>query len=419
MPSLADKLKSLGVKVGARDLPPPLPPKPSEVDSLLEGKEIETPLGQTYLVEKSIPLGYAHGEAAVQIDAPLAALSNWTGDPIVASLPAEAFLFLDTETTGLSGGTGTYAFLIGAGRFKGDQFHLAQFFMRDPLEEPAILTAFETFLAPCQAIVTFNGKAFDAPLLYTRFTTHGWRPPFLDLPHIDLLHLARRLWRDRLPSRSLMNLEWHILGTLRTEEDVPGWMIPSLYFDYLRSGDPEPLRHVFYHNRMDVVTLAVLMNHMAWLLADPLQAGKRYAVDLIALGRLFEDLHDLQAATQLYLHSLEHEDMLLERVPRNIMLEAVQRLAGIYKKQENLDAAVDLWQRAASYQHLEAYLELAKFYEHRQRDYTTALRWAEQAFALTEEAADASQLNPLQLRSCQEELSHRMKRLRSKLGPHE
>ena len=224
------KLKALGVQVGAQDLrPAPDVHRISSLANMLSGREIYTPQGEAFLVEEHLPLGSRHGRSKLELKSPLDILGLCLSIPSLAGLSAESFLFLDTETTGLSGGSGTFTFLIGAGRFIGSEFVLEQFFLRSPEEEPAQLHAFEEFLAPSQAIVTFNGKSFDIPLLQTRFLMQGWQPPFGELIYIDLLHLSRRLWRNRLPSRTLGNLEIHILDAYRTEEDVPGWQIPSLY----------------------------------------------------------------------------------------------------------------------------------------------------------------------------------------------
>jgi uncharacterized protein YprB with RNaseH-like and TPR domain len=145
----------------------------------------------------------------------LGIIAQWAREPRLAEVEPDTFAFLDTETTGLAGGTGTYAFLVGVGRYDGEDFHLAQFFMRDPAEEPALLWALTDFLGPCQALVTFNGKAFDVPLLNARYITNGETPSLTSTAHLDLLPLARRLWRDRLPSRALGYLEEHILGLTR------------------------------------------------------------------------------------------------------------------------------------------------------------------------------------------------------------
>jgi uncharacterized protein YprB with RNaseH-like and TPR domain len=411
MPTLSEKLKSLGVKIGAEHLSKTLPPaerNPYAIEFIVPGDMYSTPLGEIYCVDNRYPPEYLHGQLGLVTEARLQVIAAWAGDARIAEFSPQDFAFIDTETTGLSGGTGTYAFLIGAGRLEGDTFHLAQFFLRDPLEEPAQLAALEHFLAPCQALVSFNGKSFDLPLLATRFITHGWRHPFSDLPHIDLLHLARRLWRDRVPSRTLGSLEVNILKTSRSQEDVPGWMIPSLYFDYLRSGDARPLQGVFYHNALDVVSLAALLNHVATLLSDPLHASLEHGVDLIALARLYEDLGDLDTATRLYLHGLEHD------LPKETLLEAIQRLAAIHKTQENLPAAIDLWKKAARYQHIQAHVELAKFYEHRTRDLDEAIFWTQSAIQIVQ----SSNLSAWVYRQWLPDLTHRLERLQQKQARH-
>lgn len=419
MPSLSDKLKSLGVQLGAQDIARPSKGDLNSIEKVLGGHTLETHQGKTFLVEAHYPWGAAHGQGAIKIDAPLHVLGRWAGTECIANLPAQSFAFIDTETTGLSGGSGTYAFLIGVGRFEKGDFHLAQFFMHDPAEEPAQLAALEEFLAPCQAIVSFNGKSFDIPLLNTRYTFQGWQSPFKDLAHIDLLHLARRLWRDRLPSRTLGNLEVQILDASRSAEDVPGWMIPEMFFNYLRDGDARPLKNVFYHNAIDVVSLAALMNHMAALLSQPIENSQGYGVDLISLGKLFEDLQDVDMATRLYLHGLDHADTREERLPTAVLLDAIQRLALIYKRQGNFSAAIPLWEKATQYQYLSAYLELAKCYEHRSGEYTLACNWCEQAIHALENAETVLQgrtnLTPYMRRYWMDAFKHRLDRLHKKM----
>jgi uncharacterized protein len=423
MSSLADKLKSLGVKTGAQNLAPfsEAPEEQSashDLETILHGHSLDNEQGETFVVDSHFPLDHRQGSVGLLTSSSLNMLAAWANNPGLADLDQGAFAFIDTETTGLSGGSGTYAFLIGAARFEAEEFHVAQYFMRNPLEEPAQLLELEKFLAPCQAIVTFNGKSFDAPLINTRFLTHGWRSPLLAMGHIDLLHLARRLWRDRLPSRTLINLEVQILGSERSEEDIPGWMIPQMYFDYLRSGDPTALKNVFYHNSMDVISLAALFNHLASLLDQPFTTSIEHGVDIIALARLFEDLGEIDRAIQLYLQGLEYEDHTESqidqrfRLPREVMLDAIQRLAMIHKRQENYPAAVSLWQKAAQYQHLQAHVELAKFYEHYLRDYAEALSWTASALEVVNDH-NFPRATRLQWTA---ELESRLQRLQRKIG---
>lgn len=418
MPTLSDKLKSLGVKVGTADIQPKtgsqasdLRQPPDNLEVVLHGRRLETHIGETFIVEQILPVGSPYGGSLLQLIAPLDAISIWVGDERLRYMPPQGFAFLDTETTGLSGGAGTYAFLIGVGKYEGDNFHLAQFFMRDPSEEPAQLAALEEFLSPCQALVSYNGKAFDIPLLVARYITHGLQIPFRDYAHVDLLHLSRRLWRDRLPSRTLGNVEAQILRAIRTEQDVPGWMIPQMYFDYLHSGDAEPMRGVFYHNAMDVISLAVLLNHTAGLVSDPLHGEIEHGVDLIALARLHEDMGNLDLASRLYSHGLHHLDVQEQRMPEDVYLQGVARLAAIHKRSENLQAAIGLWEEAAQHRHIPSHIELAKAYEHRLRDYQLAIYWTRTAIELVSSPGFSRYEHKLWMA----ELEHRLERLMRKL----
>jgi uncharacterized protein YprB with RNaseH-like and TPR domain len=406
MNSLSEKLKSLGVKVGARDLPPPRPRHLYPIEQVMPGRFQETPHGEAFLVETRHPLELRQGRSELRITAPLRLIAQWARQPRLARVEPNTFAFLDTETTGLAGGTGTYAFMVGVGRYDGQAFHLAQFFMRDPMEERALLAALSEFLQPCQALVTFNGKAFDVPLLNARYITHGQPPPLASAAHLDLLPLARRLWRDRLPSRALGYLEEHILGVIRTHEDVPGWVIPSLYFEYLRSGDARALKSVFYHNTMDVLSLAALLSHVAGLLDDPLNGAVVHGLDLVAMGKLFEDLWHLETAAQLYQRGLAHD------LPEEPYWKTVRRLSFVQKRRGNLSAAVALWREAARSGQIYAHIELAKFYEHQRRDYSEAAQWTQAALALVNAPDFPRQAYGRWLA----DLEHRLARLHRKLS---
>ncbi len=403
--SLSEKLKSLGVKIGMRDLPPPRPRKPYPIERVVTGRFQETPHGEVYIVEERHPLEHRHGCAALQITAPLGVIAEWAHEPRLDDAELNTFAFLDTETTGLSGGTGTYAFLVGVGRYDGQEFHLAQFFMRDPMEEPALLAALTEFLRPCQALVTFNGKGFDVPLLNTRYITNGERSPLASMAHLDLLPLARRLWRSRLPSRALGYLEEHILGLVRDEEDVPGWVIPSLYFGYLRSGDARSMKSVFYHNAVDVLSLAALLSHVAGMLDDPLGGAVVHGLDLVAIGKLHETLGNTEKAAQLYECGLTHD------LPEEAHWDAVRRLSFAQKRCGSLSAATALWRDAAHNGQIYAHVELAKFYEHKQRDYAEAAQWTQAALALV----NAPDFPRHERSRWLADLEHRLARLHRKL----
>jgi uncharacterized protein YprB with RNaseH-like and TPR domain len=368
MATLSERLKSLGVKIGTKELPPPQARKSFPVEDIVAGRFVEVGNSLTFLIEEDFSTNYIHGQVGLRIVTKPLTIAEWAGDQSIAERDPESLVFLDTETSGLAGGTGTFAFLIGVGRYTQEGFHLAQFFMRDPLEEPALLLALEEFLAPCQTVVSFNGKAFDVPLLNTRYTLQGWKSPFRNLAHVDLLHLSRRLWRDRLPSRTLGNLEVQILHASRTDEEIPGWMIPQLYFDFLRDGDARPLKRVFYHNAMDVVSLAALLNHTSSLLEAPLNQSPIEYLDVAAVARLLEDLGHNEEATQLYENCLQAE------LPEEVYNGILYRLSMIHKHNNNYPAAISLWEQATADRQLYAYEELAKYYEHHAQNPELALK---------------------------------------------
>ena len=193
-------------------------------------------------------------------------------------------MFLDTETTGLAGGAGTAAFLIGVGWVEGERFHVRQYFMRDYHEEAALLHGLADELARFESLVTFNGKMFDVPLLDARFRLNRARFPLGDAPHLDLLHPARRLWKARLESCRLQSLEAALMG-LRRHGDIPGEEIPQIYFDFVRRRDARKLARVFDHNRQDIVSLAAL----AVLACQWVEEGcAEDARDVYSLARVLE-----------------------------------------------------------------------------------------------------------------------------------
>ena len=215
-----------------------------------------------------------------------------------AGLRFQDALFLDTETTGLSGGSGTYVFLIGAARFRDGRLVLRQFFLEDLHRERALLHALEEFAQGCTGLVSFNGRAFDLPLLAGRHIMQRARMRLPAHCHLDLLWPARRVWSRRLPSCALSALEREVLGVVR-QGDIPGALIPELYFRYLRSRDAAPLAAVFEHNRRDVLALAGLAAALCWAAEEPVDYV-RHPVDRIALGRLVLRERDMARAERCF-----------------------------------------------------------------------------------------------------------------------
>lgn len=367
---------------------------------------METARGPVYVAEEWWPLDHRHGRLALgdalSLGAP--ALSRLTSGLTAAELAEAAFL--DVETTGLSGGTGTYVFLVGLGTFEDGAFHLRQFFLADLWGETAMLAAVAAVLERCRALVTFNGRRFDLPLLETRLTLSRLPPTAPSLPHLDLLYPARRLYSRRLPSCRLAALECALLGVER-EDDVPGWAIPALYFEYVRRGAARPLRAVFKHNALDILSLVVLTAHLGrlWSTLPPEEPD-----DCLALARWEESEGRTREATALYKAALG------SGLDGDLRAYARRRLAHLCRRQGRWEDAARLWQEEAGDggpvgRRLEALVELAKLAEHRRRDYVAAEALTRRALSLLEVVSIRDGAGGICLAQ-REALEHRLWRLR-------
>jgi len=411
MESLFDRLKSLGVQVGAKQVPAHSPEAASRkvtIQEVVSGEDVHTPFGPVFVSRK------VYGPETLQGSVPLCEfrdveiLAEWNRTPEIAEHHPYSYLFLDAETSGLSGGAGTFAFLVGIGFLSPQGFELHQVFLRDPGMEAAFLAYIEQLAGRFKVIVSFNGKAFDIPLLNTRFTLYGFQNVFSEHAHVDLLQLARRLWRDRLPSRRLGNLETEILGLERTAEEVPGWMVPELYIDYLDHQDAGPLQGVFYHNEMDIVSMAALFHLCADILSQSNPNRSLHGLDRAALARLYEDLGRIPQALALYESALQQGDL-----PPINFAQTLHRYARIFKRRGDWHTAADLWKRAADLGDAEACIELAKYCEHQLSSPAEAFTWAQRAL----QAGIPPHWTPAQCRDFDSEIHKRLSRLNRLLTP--
>jgi hypothetical protein len=301
--------------------------------------------------------------------------------------PRGPVLYIDTETTGLAGGTGTLAFLVGVGLHGETGFEVRQLFLPGPEHERSQLKAFASLASGASALVTYNGASFDLPLLRNRFALHGMADPLAGVPHLDLLTIARRLWRESLPDCTLSTVERRVLGARRSLDDVPGFEVPARYFAFLQSKDASGLRGVIQHNETDIVALAALRTRVERLVADPETA---LAQEAHALGLWLERLGEAELALARYLQAAGgrgeaawHGSLLLKRLGR-------------------LEEAADLWLALGSQGKAAAWVELAKAQEHRWRDFRAAL-------ASVEAAAECRDCEP-------HDLERRRARLLRRLG---
>lgn len=374
--TLRKQLELLRRRIARIEARAPRPAEPASLPADL-GREVETPLGRHWEIERRWPAHYRHGSADV------GALADLPPD-LLAALCEEAagcapqeWVFLDTETSGTSGGSGTFAFLAGTGHITPAGFVVRQFFMREPGEEPSMLEALAGHLARFRLVVTYNGKAFDLPLLETRYRLARRRPPFAHLVHVDLLHAARRLWRLTLESCRLMDLEARILGFER-QGDPGGALIPRLYLEFLRTGNFRPLVPVFTHNAYDILSLACLTAIVPAAFRDPGRLS--HPAEMAALARWFHREGMLEEALRLF-------DAALRRPLREELLwGALWEAAEIERRLGRTEAAVARWSELSAIANpfqAQALEKLAIYYEHHEKNPAMALEMALAAQAIS------------------------------------
>jgi hypothetical protein len=352
-------------------------PRPTAhaLEELVQGQRVENEHGEFFLIEDAVHLDTLHGDVSLKHFRAVTpgSVGILTGEPAMDAFDLSRAVFLDTETTGLAGGTGTAAFLIGVGFVEGDHFRLRQYFMRDYHEEQALLAGLAEDLRRFDQIVTFNGKLFDVPLLETRYRLGRQRFPLEGAPHFDLLHPARRLWKARLESCRLQSLEDTLLG-LRRQDDIPGEAIPGIYFDYVRRRDARMLARVFRHNRIDIVSLAALaLKACQWVETGEAEDPR----DVFSLARVLERARLYERSDAAYRRTLENDRGALR-------VAALARLASRAKRAGDHARAALLWRQAAEAGDVLAHRELAVHHEHRSRDLQAALEAAERGLALCE-----------------------------------
>jgi uncharacterized protein YprB with RNaseH-like and TPR domain len=402
------------------------------VHEALGGRVEEGPGGPCLVVERCYEGGRAHGREPIarfagamrQGSAALGLLQPGAG-------AAPAPFFFDLETTGLSGGAGMYAFLVGCGWFEGDDFLTRQYFLRGFGEERALLHAVTAFVGQfpvVPTVVTYNGRGFDLPVMETRFQMHRLASPFAVLEHLDLLFAARRLWRRRLvrdgsnrrallsgllpdpgdrASCALTVLEEDVLG-LQREGDVPGWEIPGRYFAYARTGDASALEAVLEHNRLDLVSLGALTAVVLDLLSGRREAKDRH--ELLALGRLYDSLGRDGEAERCYRGAAAPDGLFEAALDASARAEALHWLALRHRRARRFGDAADCWAQLLPLPSLdprlrrEALEAMAVHHEHRARDLAAARRFALRALDLAPGGRP------------RDELTHRVGRLARKLA---
>ena len=418
------------------------------LETLVPGEVIENCNGTCYLVTERYPLHQARGPyplARLLDHHPTTFSAFHPNFDLQESIDFRQALFIDTETTGLGGGAGIYAFMVGVGTFESadgewrvasgpnadtqqpairhsqfvspTHFVVRQFFMRNPGEEGAMMMALAELLDNYGMSVTFNGRTFDLPLLRTRLRQTQHMYPELrgsgrllnsEQPHLDLLHPARRIWKRRLQSCRLLNLEAEILGMGRNEEDVPGHLIPQLYTEYLRSNNAGQMSGIFYHNREDIVSMVALATHLsaAYRATEEGAPHELHGLDWFSLGNCYADQQRWSEAEHAFTAAVE-------RLSGNpAQSDAFAALGQLQKRQERWDEATETWQRWLSTVpgiDPTPYVELAKYCEWKCKDLEQAAMWTQWALHNLNNAP-AWQRAGIQLA----ELEHRLARIQRK-----
>jgi uncharacterized protein YprB with RNaseH-like and TPR domain len=345
------------------------------------------------IFENSYALGSCYGQIPIsmglQIPGPI--LGFLSRDGAFAGLDLSSAVFLDLETTGLAGGTGTLPFLVGLAYYRDERFKVTQFFLSEMAEEDRLIRELAQFIQDMgfKSVVTYNGKAFDMPLVETRFAMHRTPCPLRGLPHLDFLFSARSLWKHKHDSCRLFNLAQQIVQAERSE-DIPGAEIPLRYFQYIRNGDFSLIDPILYHNQEDLLSLLGVVVAGAVLVErnrEGAERGEDDAMDLYGVAKLFERAGDAATSASLLEKALSGGRGLTAEVSQN----ARKKLSHHFKKNKDWEKALAFWQEMAAGEEVDCFRELSMYFEHTAKDHGEAIRVATEGLALAKGKSPAAE----------------------------
>ena len=372
--SLTDKGRGLAARTAA---------KPVEVK---RGEPVQ-------IFENAYVLGANYGQIpiAMGLQVPADILGFLSREAAFEGLDLSSALFLDLETTGLAGGTGTVPFLVGLAYYRDERFKVTQFFLNEMAEEGRLIAELSQFVQEMgfKSLVTYNGKAFDLPLVETRFALHRTPCPLRGLPHLDFLFSARNLWKHKYDSCRLFNLAREIVQAERAE-DIPGAEIPLRYFQYIRSGDFSLIDPILYHNQEDLLSLLGVVVAGAVLVErnrEAAERGEADAMDLFGVAKLFERAGDAVRSAALLEKALSGGSGLTAEVSHM----ARKKLSHHFKRNKDWDKALPFWQEMAAGEDVECFRELSMYFEHTAKDFAEAIRVATEGLALSKGKSPAAE----------------------------
>lgn len=341
--------------------------------------------GQPFLImENSYNLGTSYGQIPIflGLNIPGQVLAVLARDREFEALTLSGSVFIDLETTGLAGGTGTVPFLFGLGFFENDSLKIVQYFLNDLAAEGRMLEDLRQLLEEKKftSVVSYNGKGFDLPLLETRFTLNRMRLALSSLPHLDFLYSARHLWKHKYESCRLHELALNHLGVDRAE-DIPSEEIPWRYFQYLRNGDFSLVEPIFYHNQEDLMSLYGVVVAGSLLVARTLEQEEVdiEATELLGVGKILERAGQVEKSVTYYQKALD------KNLPEPVSARVRKNLAQYFKRQKNWEKSIELWQHLLqNSEDLECFRELAIYYEHHRKEPEEALKYALDGLALSQ-----------------------------------
>jgi len=409
MNDLLKKLKSSGLIKNGNEISRNEVRSFPRLEEVIKGDWIFNRTGNVFHIHELLPYGYEYGNATFTRNIDPLALYSFENIPKKYATDIKNIVFLDIETSNLSLGAGSFVFLIGICYFSDICVETELYLIDHPGSEQALLETFQAEISRFEIISSYNGKSFDIPFLKNRYAMHQLDEVVKNKFHIDLLTYARRLWKLSIESCKLANIETNILELERDKEEIPGWLVPQIYFDFLNQRDPNLLKGVIYHNKMDVISLAALFQHFIFVLNETSSEMIYDNKDYFALAKLYSRMNAVEKAKYYY-------GLGFKNISDNHFIAYYCWEYGMLLKNNNeFEEALFYWKKSGNAGIQASCIELSKYYEHKIKNYTIALKWAKKAQEMLGNNKKINKQNAEDISQVQ----HRISRIKRKIKKHE